>query len=591
MSDAFLDVTRSVMGRRWRARLTDDRAALAIAQRLEVPEIVGRVLAARGVPLDGGEAFLDPRLKASLPDPSELRDMDKAAARLVRAIAEAEPTVAFGDYDVDGATAAALLKRFFEAAGGRLEIYIPDRLREGYGPNAAALERLKKRGARLVVTLDCGISSYGPLEAAAEAGLDVVVVDHHIAEPRLPPACAVVNPNRLDEDGAHGQLAAVGVAFLLVVAVNRGLRVAGWYGAGRPEPDLLQWLDLVALGTVCDSVPLTGLNRALVTQGLKVMAGRRNPGLVALAEVARLDERPAAYHLGFILGPRINAGGRVGRSDLGARLLTTESAEEARALAAELDVLNSERRAIERGVEEAAVGQLARSGDEAGPLLFVAAEGWHPGVIGIVASRLVERHRRPAFVVALGAGVGKGSGRSIPGVDIGAAVTAARQAGLLINGGGHPMAAGLTVAEERLDDLAGFLGERLAPEVSAAVAADSLGLDGALSVAAATPELFEVLERAGPFGVGNPEPRFAIPAARVVRADVVGETHVRCILAGQDGGRLKAIAFRSLDKALGQALLGTGGKALHVAGRLGADNWRGRVGVELRVDDAALPGA
>ena len=585
----FLDVTRSVTGRGWRSRLADDRGALALAQRLEVPEIIGRVLAARGVDLDGGEDFLNPSLRASLPNPSDFRDMDRAAERLKRAITKAEPTVVFGDYDVDGATSSALLKRFFEATGGRLEIYIPDRLSEGYGPNTPALLRLKEAGARLVITTDCGISAHQPLAAAADAGLDVVVVDHHLAEPRLPPACAVVNPNRLDESGAHGQLAAVGVTYLLVIAVNRALRAAGWYGAGRPEPDLLQWLDLVALGTVCDIVPLTGLNRPLVTQGLKVMARRSNIGLAALAEVAGLSERPGAYHLGFVLGPRINAGGRVGRSDLGARLLTTRDTDEAVALAHQLNDLNVERRAIERAVEHAVLAHLAHREAEPGPLVFATGEGWHPGVIGIVAIRLVDRYRRPAFVVALDGGVGKGSGRSVAGVDIGAAVTAARQAGLLINGGGHPMAAGLTVAAERLDELEHFLGQRISPQAAEAVGANSLGLDGALSVAGATPELLETLARAGPFGAGNPEPRFAVPAARVVRADVVGENHVRCILADSGGGRLKAIAFRSLDGELGPALLNAGGAHLHIAGRLRANNWRGERGVEMHIDDIAHP--
>jgi single-stranded-DNA-specific exonuclease len=588
---AFLGVTRSVTGRRWRSRLGDERLALALAQRLELPEVVGRVLAARGVDLDAGPAYLEPKLRASLPDPSEFRDMDRAAERLRRAIMEDEPTVVFADYDVDGATSSALLKRFFEAAGGRLEIYVPDRLAEGYGPNTPALMGFKQRGVRLVVTVDCGVTAHEPLAAAAEAGLDVIVVDHHLAEPRLPPACAVVNPNRLDESGEHRQLAAVGVAFLVVVALNRALREAGWYGGGRPEPDLLEWLDLVALGTVCDAVPLTGLNRPLVTQGLRIMAARRNPGLGALAEVAGLNEPPAAYHLGFVLGPRINAGGRVGRSDLGARLLTTGDEGEARSLAAELDRLNGERRAIESMVEEAARAQVTRRGEAPGALVFVAGAAWHPGVIGIVASRLKDSYRRPTFVVALDGGVGKGSGRSIPGVDIGAAVTAAGQAGLLINGGGHPMAAGLTVAEERLEELEGFLSERLAPRVAEAAEHDGLGLDGALSVAAATPELLETLARAGPFGSGNPTPRFAVPAARVVRADVVGENHVRCILADAGGGRLKGIAFRSLDGALGQALLGAAGATLHVAGRLVADNWRGESGVQLYVDDAADPAA
>jgi single-stranded-DNA-specific exonuclease len=586
---AFLGVTQSLSGRRWRSRLTDERAAQALAQRLSVPEIIGRVLAARGVDPDEAATYLAPTLRASLPDPSEFRDMDKAAARLARAITEGESVAVFGDYDVDGATSSALLRRFFAAVGRDLEVYIPDRQREGYGPNTPALLKLGEAGAQVIVTVDCGTAAHEPLAAAAEAGIDVVVVDHHLAEPGLPPAHALVNPNRLDERAGHGQLAAVGVAFLLVVAVNRALRAAGWYGDGRPEPDLLQWLDLVALGTVCDVVSLTGLNRTLVIRGLEAIAGRGNLGLATLADVAGLKERPGTYHLGYILGPRINAGGRVGRADLGVRLLTTGDADEALTIAHRLDALNDERKTIESAVEAAAVAQVEGQGPPAGALVVAAGEGWHPGVIGIVASRLKERYRRPAFVLAQEGEAAKGSGRSIAGVDLGGAVTAARQAGLLINGGGHAMAAGLTVASARIEELADFLAGRVADQVAAAATADSLGLDGALSVGGATPELLEILESAGPYGAGNPEPRFAVPGARIVRADVVGADHVRCILAGGEGGRLKAIAFRSLESPVGQALLNARGGALHVAGHLRADTWRGETGVQLFIDDAADP--
>ena len=587
--ETVLGVERSVSGRRWRTRLADARAGLAIAQRHDLPEIVARVLAARGVEADDVEAFLNPTLRSLLPDPSRLADMDTAAARLAHAMREGEAVAVFGDYDVDGATSAALLRRYFRAVGAEVRIYVPDRMSEGYGPNTGALLRLREDGAAVVVTVDCGITAFEPLEAAAEAGLDVIVIDHHVAEPRLPRGVAVVDPNRLDDRSGCGALAAVGVTFLLVVALNRVLRDAGWFAAGRDEPDLRQWLDLVALGTVCDMVPLTGVNRALVTQGLKVMAARGNPGIAALADVAGLTERPGAYHAGFVLGPRINAGGRVGKSDLGARLLGADDPDEAMAIAHRLEELNTERRAIERRVEAEAVAQIESegAGDAA---IFAVGEGWHPGVIGIVASRLVERYRRPAFVIALDAdGLGKGSARSVPGVDLGAAVIAARQSGLLVNGGGHPAAAGLTVNRDGIGALREFLAERLALRGGdAGVGAGAeLGIDGTIAPGAATTDLIGLLGRAGPFGSGNPEPRLAVAGAHVVHADVVGQSHVRCTLAGEGKQRLQGIAFRSVDTAVGAALLNAQGAALHLAGHVRADNWRGRERVQLHIDDVA----
>ncbi len=461
--NALLGITQSVTGRFWRERERDDRVALALAQHLNLDEVVGRVLAGRGVTPDSSAQFLKPTLKEHLPDPSQFRDMERAAERLAKAIMSNEQVAVFGDYDVDGATSSALLKRFFDAVGGQLVIYIPDRILEGYGPNAPALIRLQAEGAKVAVTVDCGTTAHAPLAEGKAAGLDIIVVDHHQAEPQLPDVFALVNPNRLDESGACGQLAAVGVAYLLVIALNRKLRQSGWYRDGRSEPDLLQWLDLVALGTICDVVPLTGLNRALVTQGLKVMARRGNPGLVALADVAGVQDRPGSYHAGYILGPRVNAGGRVGRSELGARLLSTDDAGEAQEIAAELDRYNQERRAIEAMVEEQAIAatDASLSGGTPGPVIMAIGVNWHPGVIGIVASRLRERYRRPAFVIAVANGVGKGSGRSIPGVDLGAVVTAAKQAGLLVNGGGHKMAAGITVDESRLPELCDFFASRL----------------------------------------------------------------------------------------------------------------------------------
>lgn len=592
----FLGVERSAIGKRWEERLRDPRLGLALAQRLELPEIVARVLAARGVGLDEAERFLDPTLRDALPDPSCLKDMGVAAARLAAAITAGESIAIFGDYDVDGATSAAVLTRFLRAVDGQVRIYIPDRLAEGYGPNTKALLRLRQEGAAVAVTVDCGITAFEPLDAAAEAGLDVIVLDHHTAEPRLPRAHAVVNPNRLDEPGPEGDphglrcLAAVGVTFLLVVALNRVLRQAGWYGESlRPEPDLMQWLDLVALGTVCDVVPLTGLNRALVAQGLKVMARRRNAGLTALCDVTRLNEAPDTFHTGFMLGPRVNAGGRVGEAGLGAQLLSTDDPDEAAAMAGRLDAYNSERRAIEANVLEQALDQIESAGQPPEGLVFAAAEGWHPGVIGIVASRLNARYNLPAMVVALDptSGEGKGSGRSVPGVDLGASVIAARQAGLLINGGGHPMAAGLTLATSRAAELRAFLEERMGRALAEVSYRPSLGLDGALQPSGVTVELIQQIERCGPFGAGNAQPRFVLPAVRIVKADVVGENHVRCILSGTDGGRLKSIAFRALDSELGQMLLHAGGLPLHIAGKIRLDHWAGRESVQLIIEDAA----
>jgi single-stranded-DNA-specific exonuclease len=582
---AVLGVERSLLGRRWRERAGDDRAGMALAQRLGLPEIVGRILARRGVDADTAERFLNPLLRDWLPDPSDLLDMDRAVARLVAAIERGETIAVFGDYDVDGATSAALLQRFLAAVGARVVVYIPDRQREGYGPNAPALLRLRREGAAVAITVDCGIAAHEPLAAAAESGLDVIVVDHHLGEPSLPRACAVINPNRLDETSPHRGLAAVGVTFLLLIALNRALRRLGWYAA-RPEPDLLAAIDLVALGTVCDVVPLTGLNRALVAQGLKVMRKRGNAGLAALADVAGLTEPVGTYHAGFILGPRVNAGGRVGEADLGARLLATDDPVEARALAQRLDALNSERREIEARVLAQAAAQI--DGDGRRALVFAAGEGWHPGVIGIVASRLKERYGRPACVVAMADGIGRGSGRSVPGLALGPAVIAARQAGLLVNGGGHTMAAGFTVAGGKLAALREFLEARTVEALGDGDPMPEYGIDGALTCAAATPELAELIERVGPFGAGNSEPRFAWPALRILRADVVGGAHVRLILAdGAGAGRLKAMAFRALDGTLGAAFLNTGGRLFHVAGHLRVDRWQGRNGAQLLIDDAA----
>lgn len=586
---ALLGVERSLSGRRWRARGGDDRAALALAQRFGFPEIIGRLLAGRGVGTDECERFLAPTLRDCLPDPSHLKGLDEAVARLLDAIRRGETIAIFGDYDVDGATSSALLRRFFSAVGGKSTIYIPDRQREGYGPNAAALLKLKEQGARIVVTVDCGITAHAALAVAAQAGLDVVVVDHHLGEPTLPHALAVIDPNRLDEESPHRMLAAVGVTFLLVAGINRALRQAGWY-ATRSEPDLVQWLDLVALGTICDVVPLTGVNRALVTQGLKVMRRRGNIGLAALGDAAGIGEKLDAYHAGFILGPRVNAGGRVGEADLGARLLSTDDPLEARDLAARLHALNAERRDIEAHVLAQAIAQVDQ--DAPGPLIFATGEGWHPGVIGIVASRLKDRYNRPACVIALSNGIGRGSGRSVPGLGLGPIVIAAHQAGLLLNGGGHAMAAGFTVEAKNLPAFHEFLSSRIADALGPGDGIAELGIDGALAAAAATPDLTALIESIGPFGTGNSEPRFVFPNLRVLRADVVGTEHVRCVFGdGAASVRLKGIAFRALNgergNELGKALLNAQGAGFHIAGHLRADTWQGRNDVQLFIDDAA----
>lgn len=583
---SFLGVEQSVCGRRWRDRGSSDGEAATLAERLTVPEIVGRLLAQRGVGLDEAPGFLAPRLRDLMPDPMHLRDMAAAVDRLVRAVRSGEMIAVFGDYDVDGATSAALLLRFFTAVGARASIYVPDRRREGYGPNAPALLRLKAEGATVVVTVDCGATAHEPLAAAADAGLDVIVVDHHITEPLLPRALALINPNRLDESSQHRMLAAVGVAFLLVVAVNRALREAGWY-TERREPGLMQWLDLVALGTVCDVVPLTGLNRAFVAQGLKVARGGGNPGLRALAAVGNVSSPLDAYHLGFVLGPRVNAGGRVGAADLGARLLATDDPAIAAELAARLDGYNSERREIEAQTLQEAIA-LIEAGPQSPALIFAAAEGWHPGVIGIVAARLRERYERPACVIAIEDGVGKGSGRSVPGVALGPAVIAARQAGLLLNGGGHAMAAGFTAIADRLDELHQFLAERLGDGLDCARPVPELAIDAALSAQGAVAGLIEHLDALAPFGAANPEPRFAFPGLLVSHVEPVGIAHVRCTFTDTAGAaRLKAIAFRVAEAPLGRFLVGARGRAIHVAGHLRRDDWRGGDAVQLVIDDAA----
>lgn len=578
----------SVKGAKWLMRDADERMVLAFSQKIDLPEILARILVARSVELDNAEDFLNPTLKNSLPDPFHLLDMEKAAERLSEAVIKGEEIAVFGDYDVDGATSSSLLKRFFREIGNEPVIYIPDRITEGYGPNTEALLYLKEHGIDVCVTVDCGTLSFEPLAEAKKAGLDIVVIDHHLGAEQLPEACAVVNPNRLDETSEHRHLAAVGVAFLLAVAVNSKLREKGWY-KNHAEPDLLSLLDIVALGTVCDVVPLKGVNRAFVTQGIKVMRKRENIGLKALANIAHIDDSPNAYHLGFALGPRINAGGRVGKSDLGARLLSTEDVDEAYDIARELDRLNAERRAIESMVLENAMAQIEK-GDSGANVLFAKGENWHPGVIGIVASRITERFNRPCAVISIKDGVGKASARSINGIDFGSAVVTANQSGILIAGGGHAMAAGFTVEESKIDNLHEFLNERFKTK-SEDLTTRKIKLDGYLSLDAVNMELADLINQVAPFGTSNPEPKFIFKDVFVIRADIVGADHIKCILgsgqSGNVGKTIKAMSFRSLETPLGKALLDSLGKSISIAGRIKVNSWQGVDSAEIIIDDAA----
>jgi single-stranded-DNA-specific exonuclease len=579
-------VSRSILGQPWRWR---GMAAEAADEAFQPDDLVDQLLMARGVARQELERHRSPTIRGFMPDPSIFQDMDKAAGRLADAVEAREPVTVFGDYDVDGATSAALLIRLLRDLGCEPKAYIPDRLMEGYGPSGEALVRIAREGAKLIVTVDCGAQAFEALEMARAAGVDVIVVDHHKCAAALPVAHALVNPNRLDEAddaAAHGHLAAVGVCFLLGAALVRTLRARGFFGA-RAEPRLVDLLDIVALGTVADVAQLRGLNRAFVAQGLKVMAQRKNVGLSALIDAARLTRAATCTDLGFALGPRINAGGRVGKSDLGVRLLTTEDPAEAQAIAAELEQHNEERRAIEAMVCEAAEALCAAQGNRA--VALVSGEGWHAGVIGIVAGRLKEKLGRPAIVVAIDEnGVGKGSGRSISGVDLGAAVLAAKDSGILIAGGGHAMAAGLTVARDRLDALADFLDERLAADVSRGRDDRTLLLDAVLAPGGVCPTLCDAMDMGGPYGAGWPAPRVAAGPVRIVKADVVGNGHLRLVVSGDDGRRIKAIAFRMADSPLGQAMLAAPShRKLWIAGRIKRDDWGDRPAAELHLEDAA----
>ena len=576
---AFLGVDRSATGRYWRGPDAEtERRSEALVQSTGLDPALCQVLARLGVPPEAAAGYLAPTMRDLMPDPSTLRDMDKAAQRFLAAFDGKERIAVFADYDVDGGASAALILSWLAEMGRQATLYVPDRIDEGYGPNDAAMSMLA-RDHDLIVCVDCGTLSHGPIAAAHP--VDVIVLDHHLGGETLPPAHAVVNPNRQDEGGALGYLCAAGVVFLMLVAVNRLMR-----NTGRATPDLKAMLDLVALATVADVAPLIGLNRALVRQGLKVMASRQRVGLTALADIARLDTVPAAYHLGYVLGPRINAGGRIGQADLGARLLATRDPHEAAALAERLDRLNAERREIENTVRAQALAQ-AESRDLEGPLVWAADDGWHPGVVGIVAARLKEATNRPAVVIGFDGDAGKGSGRSVPGVDLGAAVARLMAEGLIEKGGGHRMAAGLSLTRDQLAAAMARLGDLLAAQKVDLGAAADLKLDGVLMPEAVTVEMIEALEQAGPFGAGAAAPRFALPGLRVDFARRVGETHLRLTLKGPAGGRLEAIAFQAFESPLGALLDAGNGPAVHVAGRLEIDHWGGRQKAKLRLEDAA----
>ena len=588
----FLGVTRSLTGRAWRQRPAEPALIRTHMQGLGLKEPLARALAARGVKAEDGADFLEPTLRALFPDPSSFMDMDAAAGAIVSSIEAGERIHVFADYDVDGASSAALLVRWFRALGHDLPIYVPDRLTEGYGPSPMAFDRLKASGADLVITVDCGAAANEAIAHACAIGLRVVVIDHHLMREE-PPAClAVVNPNRPGDTSGQGNLAAAGVVFVLLAALNREARKRGLF-ATSPEPDIRPWLDLAALGAICDVTGLTGFNRALTGLGLKVMSSWSNPGLKALLTVAGAEPGPAkSNHAGFILGPRINAGGRIGRADLGARLLSTDDPEEARALAEELDALNIARREVEREVTEAATRRVEAAGHHAdgSAVVVVSGEDWHPGVVGIVAGRLRERWRKPVVVIGVDAvaGMGKGSGRSQPGMNLGRAIQSAWSDGLLLAGGGHAMAAGLTVHPDRIAALRDYLNAALAGEQVEADALDWVEVDALIEPGAATRALFEDFERLSPFGPANPEPLFALGGVQAREPVQMSGGHVRCRLVGADGASIKAIAWRCADLPMGQALLaGQGG--LNVAGRLKADDWNGRKGVQLEIEDIADP--
>lgn len=586
---AILGVENSVAGQRWVMRPYDERTSLGMAQRLDIPEPVSRILSQRGVTLAEAESYLQPTLKSLLPDPSCLADMDKAVARLSDAVENGSKVAVFGDYDVDGATSSAILARYFQAIGLTIDTYIPNRMREGYGPNVDAFTQLCDAGNEIIITVDCGTMAHEALAYAQNRGVDVIVSDHHQTGEAMPPCFALINPRRPDDASGLGHLAAVGVTFMLLVGLNRELRQRGFFKDATREPDLMGLMDLVALGTVCDVVPLQGVNRAFVIQGLRVMAQRGNTGLKHLSDISKLTGPPVVYDCGHRLGPRVNAGGRVGESDLGLRLLATDDPDVAAGLALRMDELNMERREIgdhNLRVAEQQVEEMLAKRNGLPPALVVTHESFHAGVIGIVASRLKDKYRRPVFVIALDeAGVGKGSARSIAGIDVGQLVAGAVSRNIISQGGGHAMAAGLTVGQDQIADFENFLDEKLG--TLSFDGPRDLNIDTAISVSGANRQFLEQVLQAGPFGAGNPEPRFMFPATRILHTSIVGDGHVRCQLGDEQGGRLKAMAFSSVDEPVRQ-MLTSGQKILHIAGHLRNDDWQGRRDVQLMIHDVAL---
>ena len=587
----FLGVRKSLTGRVWRRRAADESVAREHQLRHGLSEPLARALASRGVTVEGGGDFLNPTLKALFPDPSSFADMDRAAEILVDAAVSGRPVTVFADYDVDGASSAAQLVRWFRAMGRDLPVYVPDRVLEGYGPSPAAFRKIKDSGAELVITVDCGAAAHDALIEAARIGLDVVVIDHHLMRGDPPPAAALVNPNRPDDTSGQGHLAAAGVVFVLLAALNREARKRGLF-EDRAAPNVMDWLDLAAMGAFCDVTSLTGFNRALAAQGLKVMSGWRNIGLKALLDVAKSQGPATAFHAGYILGPRINAGGRIGRADLGARLLSTEDPEEASALAQELDALNASRKEVEKAVIDEAVASIEKQSnfDPDAPVIVAAGDGWHPGVVGIAAGRLRERYRKPVIVIGIDrpADIGKGSGRSQPGVNLGRAIQSAFDDGLLLAGGGHAMAAGLTVRPSGIPELRAYLCDKLAGEMIDAAAQDAVEIDALIGPGGATRALWSDFQRLAPYGPGNPEPLFAIPDARIEYPIAMRGGHIRVTLVDSSGQRLKAVAWRAGETEMGERLM-AGGGGLHLAGKLKPDDWQGREGVELEIEDAADP--
>jgi len=590
----FLDVKSSASGQLWVERLNSKtrNTALAISQNLDLPELVGRVMAGRGVELEDAAKFLDPSIRDLMPDPDVLTDMKLATSRIADAVQRGEKVAIFGDYDVDGACSSALMAKFLMHHGIANEIYIPDRIFEGYGPNPEAIKTLVGKGSNLIITVDCGTTSFDALEEADKLNTDVIVLDHHQMGVNSPKCAALVNPNRQDDLSGLGHLCAAGVVFLTLVALVRELRGRGFYNDSISPPDLLSWLDLAALATICDVVPLKGLNRAFVVKGLQVMQQQKNMGLRELMRVGRLDGPPRPYHLGFVLGPRINAGGRIGDAALGSRLLTTQDDVLAQEIAGQLEALNQERQRAEKQMLEEAIAEAdAEIKDGSGPAVLVtASDQWHPGIVGLLASRLKDRFRRPAFAIAFDRnGKGSGSGRSISGIDLGSVVRAAVDEGLLEKGGGHAMAAGLTVQKDKLGDLRGFFEQRLSHEVDQVRSEQQLKVDGALTARSANLALIDLLEQAGPYGQGHSQPVFAFPAHQIRYAKIVGADHVSFTISAGDGAQLRGIAFRAADTDMGKLLLNSNGRPVHLVGTLNADFWQGTKRVQLRLLDAALP--